>query len=360
MRRTAAAVAAVVATAVGAQQDTGLGRARRVAEQELTAGNAAAAETALESAGAGVHDATVEIALVRTYMQRGEYRRALAFAAHAAGEHGDYAAAGALYAWLLHAGGQQRVASRLLDSAFAAAPADAVLLAVRERLASPSPTATGALLVPPARFAPYATGAAAEGRTVASAVLIDGGRRALASVAVGGLLWLRNGIGGTARASVERRFEVAGAALTLLRLETPLPSPENVAVAERVPFAGSVGVAVEYAATPARSEAAWPWLRLGFFGRAPSATALPALGIDMPPGPRGGPVFDDAGRLVGLALRTVDMRDLLVPAAMLPDELRALLGVPSPGGPTPRAPLDLTYERSLLLALQVIAADATR
>lgn len=131
--------------------------------------------------------------------------------------------------------------------------------------------------------------------------------------------------------------------------------PPDLVVAERAPFAGSVGYAVEFAPTPGSAEPAWPMLRLGFLGRAPAATELPLLGINVPPGPRGGGVFDEAGRLVGIALRSPDGRDRLVPVAMLPEEVRALLGVRDPGGPRPRSAIDTVYERALRVTLQLIA-----
>ena len=126
------------------------------------------------------HDHDLEISLVRAYMQAGEYRRALAFAAHAAGAHGNEPAASALYAWLLASGGQEQVARRLLDAALAASPADATLTHVAARLAEPWPVADEKLLVPPARFAPYAFGAVATGVVASSATLV-GGRRAVPS-----------------------------------------------------------------------------------------------------------------------------------------------------------------------------------
>ncbi len=297
-------------------------------------------------------------------MQAGEYRRALAFAAHAGGAHGNEPAASALYVWLLASGGQQQVASRLLHSALAASPEDSTLKQVAARLAEPWPIAAEPLLAPPARFAPYAFGDVASGTVVATATLGADGRRALAP---GGAVpdgsrgvWVRNGLGRTVAAKVERRFEVAGIELALLALESPLPVLAEQVAAARAPFAGSVGYAVEYAAQ-AGSEPAWPLLRLGFFGRSPRFEGVQQLGIDLPAGSRGGPAFDDAGRIVGVAARAPDGSDRLVTLASLPRELRPFFGAESPGGPTPRSPLDVIYERALLVSLQLlVSAGASR
>jgi hypothetical protein len=329
-------------------------------ERRLAAGDAAGAEAAFDRTAAAAHEHDVEISLVRAYMQGGDYRRALAFAAHAAGAHGDAPVATALYAWLLASGGQRQVAGRLLLPVLAEHADDALLTQSAARLAEAWPTADGALLRPPARFAPYAFGADAVGSMAANAMLSADGRRALAPAAVvppdGTKLWVRNGVGSTVEAALERRLDVAGARLALLTLRSPLPAPIDLVAAARAPFAGSVGYAVGFGPQP-RAEAAWPLLTLGFFGRSGRADELPALGIDVPPGVRGGPVFDDAGRLVGMAVRALDGHDRLAPLAALPEDLLPLFGNPSLGGPAPRSALDLIYERALLLTLQVIVAD---
>ena len=298
--------------------------------------------------------------VVRAYMQAGAYRRALAFVAHTAGAHGENRAATALYAWLLHAGGQQQVARRLLETALATAANDPTLRGVAEQLASSWPVAADELLVPPLRLAPYAFGAPASGSVVTSATLIDAGRRALAPGSLvpsgaGREMWVRNALGNTVAATVERRLDVAGLELALLELEAPLPMPEDLVAAARPPFAGSVGYAAAFASTM-NAEPAWPLLRLGFFGRSAAAVELPLLGIDIPGG-SGGPAFDDAGRFVGVALPADDASQRLATVAALPEDVRSLLGALSSGGPTPRSAMDITYERALLMTLQVIVAN---
>lgn len=337
-------------------------RALDEGERRLAAGDAAAAEAAFDRAGASGHSAGVELSLVRAYMQAGEYRRALAFAAHAAGAHGDEPAASALYVWLLARGGQRAVARRLLESALVARPDDAVLAAAAASLSESWPIAGARLLTPPTRFAPYAYGAEATGIVAASAALSAAGRHALVpggAVPNGRAVWLRNGLGHTVAAKPERRLVIDGVALAVLALEGTLQSPAQPAAAARPPFAGSVGYAVEFAAT-ATADPEWPLLELGFFGRGVRPGELPPLGIEMPPGPRGGPVFDDAGRIAGIAVRAADGSDRLLPVAALPEDLRAFFGELRPGGPTLRTSLDAIYEQALRWTLQVIVeAPAT-
>lgn len=327
-------------------------------EAALAAGDTEAAQAAFDRAALMLHAADTEASLVRSYMQAGEYRRALAFGAHAAGAHRDFPAATALYAWLLHIGGQGAAAARQLDAALARAPDDAALRAAREQLARPWPLAEGPLLEAPARFAPYADALAAPAATVASAVLVDGGRGAVAPASAVGdrqRLWVRNGLGQTSAATVSRRFEAAGVALLLLRLEAPMATPARVGTAARPPFAGSPGYTVEYAPS-ADARPAWPILRTGFIGRGASGEA-PLLGIDVPPGPRGGPLLDLAGRISGMAVAGADGRDRWISVTGLREAVGELFG-PVDEDAT-RVAADQIYENALRLALQLIVAPET-
>lgn len=275
-------------------------------ESALAQGDAPQAALFFQRAGYVKHAADAEIGLVRAYMQAGEYRRALAFAAHTAGAHPDPAGK-AFYAQLLELGGREEIAARVLKE-------------------------------PPARFAPSSPESAAlpEGaRVLATGVLIDGGRAALAPLPLAEAVWVRNGLGGVSAARVARRIEESR--IALLELERPLEGA--VPAAPRDAFPGSPAYALEY---PASADAVpmWPVLRAGFLGRRD-------LGIALPPGPRGGPVLDSAGRLVGLALG-----ERLLPVS----RLKALFGeLPSDSRPAPPAALEEIYERALAATLQVIA-----
>lgn len=327
-----------------------------------------AALNAFERAGLILHAADTEISLVRGYMQAGDYRRALAFGAHTAGAHLDVTGGALLYAWLLHAGGQPAIARRLLADAKAHGPANRLLQAVQQQLLSGAPRATGRLLTPPARLAPYGekNGLPATARVVGSAVLLPGGGAALVPLGLlprSGRLWLRNGLGQLAKARVEKRLAAMGVAL--VRLERPLPVSKEFQVAARDAFPGSAGFAVEYVSAP-DAEPAWPVLRTGFLGSASDDSGARLLGIDMPAGPRGGPVFDGAGQLIGIALPGVAGKggDRLVAVSQLIKALDPVLvagqataqNSPAPAGPKPREPVDKIYASSLRATLQVITA----
>lgn len=214
---------------------------------------------AFERAANILHAADTEIALVRTYMQFGQYRRALASGAHTAGAHLDVVGGAALYAWLLHMGAQTAVAQHLITEAKARAPGNAMLAQVGQQLGTSTPLATGDMLNPPTRLAPYASaqGVAPKARVVGSATLIDidttqpdksenpHSRHALVPLALvpaSGKLWLRNGLGLTTQARAIKRLPKHGVAI--VALATALPLPNEFWAADKEPFPGSPGYAV--------------------------------------------------------------------------------------------------------------------
>ena len=351
------------------QQDARTALLRR-AEAELARGDATAAGESFERAAMMLHAPDTEMGLVRSYMQAGHYRRALAFCAHTAGVHREAPAAGALYAWLLRAGGQAAFAERTLNDTLSRAPQDPVVLATRRAFAAALPLAAGPLLEIPQRMAPQAVMLGGQSappeaaRVVSSGVLIGDGRLALVPVAAtratpGAQLWVRNGLGQTTRARLDsaaaRALDPLGVAL--LRLDAPMDVAGLPPAAPREPFAGSPGFALQFAIS-ATAAPAWPWLRQGFIGAASAGRdGARRLGIELAEGSAGGPVFDAHGRLAGIALPgAADGGALLLSAvrwqSLLPEPDPA--AAPQPPAPG-TAPADQVYESGLRLALQLIA-----
>ncbi len=336
-------------------------RVRLLAEGEaqLAAGDAQAAQDSFQRAAMLMHAPDTECSIVRAQMQAGQYRQALAFCAHAALAHRGFAGGVALYAWLLQLGGQSVIAQRLLAEAAERQPDDEAVRIARAQLVTAWPLPQGPLLTAPLRAAPYGHGADVDesrSRLAGTATLVEGGQSALVpSATVRGAreLRLRNGLGQTVRARVDGIDEATGVAV--LRLEQALSMPAELAMSRRMPFAGSPAAAVEFAPGGDAAGAAWPWLRLGFFGRVPMSGPRP-LGVAMPAGARGGPVFDRAGLLAGMSLPGPDGTDRLLAVSEWP----VASGLPEadavPGAPA--APVDAVYEAALRLALQVIVDTA--
>jgi tetratricopeptide (TPR) repeat protein len=328
-------------------------------ERALAEGNADAASALFEQAGFIKHAADAELGLIRSFMQQGEYRRALAFAAHTAGAHPDVAAGSALYAWLLHVGGQARIATMVVDRARARRPDDHLLIDTQALLAAARPRPAAALLEPPARFAPFSPASSALPAAASvrgSGVLVDGGRRAFtaaSAVASAKRVWVRNGRGQVGSVHVTRIEATLG--LAVLELAEPIGVSTPMPIG-RDPFPGSPGYLVEYPQA-AGAEPTWPLMRIGFLGAATTDAGIYALGIEVPAGPRGGPVFGSTGQWIGLAVAHGSKPDTLV----LASQLRRLLADVVPdtraqaATTSATAAADEVYERALPIAVEVIA-----
>jgi hypothetical protein len=325
----AAALGVVAIAGSAAAQVPAEGR-RLIAQGEacLAAGDVDCARRSFEQAALGAHAADIEIGIVRTQMQAGDYRQALAFAAHTAGAHRESPEGVLLYAQLLELGGQSAPAQQLRVGV-----AD-----VGDRHWAPYPSGES---VPPAA------------RRVGSALLLPDGRRAIAprgALRPAPSVWLRNGLGRTVRAEVEAGD--APSELVLLDLVEPLDVPPTWRRAAREAFAGSAGhvIGVPPAATP---EPAWPQLSLGFIGAQTQDGRDRRLGVEVPAGTSGAPVFDVAGRVVGITLP---------PAADGQPRLAGIGAIEALAGPLPvivaapaeRLPLDELYERAMRTSLQLL------
>ena len=334
------------------------------AEAALARGDTEAASATFERAAGMLHAPDTEMGVVRSQMQAGQYRRALAFAAHTAGAHLETPAASALYAWLLRIGGQEAYALRVLDTAAQRAPGDAVLTAAQRAVAAAPVLAGGVLLERPQRMAPFAlpyagpTPIAARARVHASAVLLGDGRFALApssGLTDGRRLWVRDGMGRSSAASLDRTWADSG--LALLVLERPLPRSAPLTIAPRDPFAGSPGFAVDFAPS-ADGAPQWPMLHAGFFAGGASGATRP-LGIATSAGSAGAAVFDAGGRWAGITLPNAagdPQRAIWLPMSQLRGQLGDLLPAPlvADTAAPARIGVDEAYERSMAIVLQVL------
>ena len=322
-------------------------------ESLLARGDVVDAIALFERAAAMMHAADAEMGLVRAYMQNGAYRRAAAFAAHAAGAHREAPEAAVLYAWLLHCGGQGQFAQRVLDQAEKRHPGAEILAQARIRLSSAAPLAGGALLQPPWRTAPYDRGEslATTAHVVASGVLIDKGRHALVPALSQNAIWLRDGLGRKSAAQVTRRLDALG--LMLLRLAHPIEGASDLEAATTEPFAGSPGFVFQYAQAPG-SEPAWPLLHAGFIGKDDAVSGQRRLAIELPTGAYGGPVLDADGRFLGVSAHLTEGQDRLILANALGRELVDLFDGAAARKNSQRAPAELIYEMALPVTLQVI------
>lgn len=326
-------------------------------EKALAAGNADAAASAFETAVSIVHAPDAELALVRSHMQAGHYRQALASGAHTAGAHKEEAEGAALYVWLLYLGGQEAAARRILLDAQLRSPGNAMLAQAQRWIGSgASPSSAPQSAVP--AFTPYSVPALAVAAAAmsGSGVLIDGGHYALAplaSVAHASRIWLRNGLGQLRKATVETKFNSDG--LALLRLEQPLPMADGFMAAGRDPFPGSLVYSTEYPMVR-NSRPEWPVLRHGFLETPLGEGREKGFGITLSKGPRGGPVFDASAALAGIAMSWPDGEDKLLPIGRIRQALGDRIGAVAPPMKGQRLAIEQVYENAMRTTLQVLTA----
>lgn len=354
---------------------TELRRLVQEGERRLGLGDVEGAALAFDRAGLMAHAADIELGVLRTQMQAGQYRQALAFAAHTAGVHLDEADGAVLYAWLLNLGAQVAVAERTLQQAEAREPRHPGVLAIRRSFQTGVLSPPPELLAGSARLAPFAVGASVPGgvRAVATGVLLADGQHALVPRACLPVtepvrIWVRNGMGRTVLARVESRAaqelrDDPASPLALLRLSEDLPVAAGDLQAPRDPFPGSPVFALDMP-VQAQAEPVWPVMRAGFLGLPPSTAAAGTtrLGLALPgSGLRGGPVFDAGGRLVGVVLGGgAGTADQMVTLSGLRQQhgehVSRRLGTVDAAVPPRAVGADEIYERAMRTTLQVLVS----
>jgi hypothetical protein len=326
------------------------------AEAALARSETEQASLLFEQAGFVRHAADAELGLTRAYMQGGQYRRALAFASHTAGAHPDTSAGAGLYAWLLHLGGQTQFAARVLAQAKERLVGDPLLTDVTALIEARNPAPQGRLLDAPGRFAPFGEPHSSPGeasRVVASGVLIDDGRRVLTGrlpgAAQGVGFFVRNGLGQLR--SVGRVVDAAAVGISILELQSPI-AVGRAALPPRDPFPGTPAFAFDFSTTA--TTPMWPQLHSGFLGRPQQAAGTYRLGVVRRGGAHGGPVFDIAGRLIGVSGVDESGHDIITLISLARKQLGALAGHTAENAD--RMAMDALYERGLGLSVQVLGS----
>ena len=338
-----------------------LGRSSLLAEAEalLVTGKSIEALDAFEKIASTEHSADVELSIVRSHMQAGAYRTALAFCAHAAGAHPEFAAGAALYAVLLHIGGQREVALQTITKSLQLHNDNPVLLAAKHIISAQDPQFDPILLKTPWRAAPYAIGVNVPpaARHIGTGLLMPNGEHAIIPSFANGSghsILVRNGIGQTSVAQIVSN----GASLTLVKLVNAMPKLPAPIFANREPIAGSPSRFIHYNEQTSR-EAAWPILRSSFFRVLPQNETQRPLGFLISPQHVGGPVFDQFGQICGLAIQDKEGIDRLLQLSQLVTQLErpAEIFIPaiqsSATVNATKVANDLLYERSLVCTLQV-------
>lgn len=300
--------------------------------EALQQGDIDEAKNILERAASTVHAVEIEIGMIQTLMQAGEYQHALSAAAHTQAEHRDHVPATQLYARLLTVGGHRLEATRLLDAA---------------RQAGLDVDGSRGPVTLPTSASPAAPCAA-----VASGWLIDSGKRVLSvlpGVEPGQRLVVRTSSGQLVNAALERSLPEHQ--LAVLMLQRAIPMSRTMPFADKPPVVGNPVYLVGYAAPGACDMADWPLLTTDVLGMPAPDAPVNYYKIHSKVLSIGGGIINKNGALMGFARRGSDNTLALLPLATLQS-----LGLLPERPPSTAAPLpaDEIYETGLASAVQIL------
>jgi hypothetical protein len=101
---------------------------------------------------------------------------------------------------------------------------------------------------------------------------------------------------------------------------------------------------------------AWQVLRYGFLGTPVGNGQHWDLGTTLPGGPTGGPVFDAAGSLTGIAVSNPRGAPMFLPVSRLKRTLGASLAPVAPPLTGPQIAIEVVCENAMRTTLQVLTA----
>jgi hypothetical protein len=411
-RRLAAAICGILlASALGAATSP---PTLQSAQEAIDRGDLAQAAEIYEAIGSGGESIEAEIGMVRTALQRGEFRKAVSDANHTASENLESTEAAAILAYLLDRTGRTEQALSSLQKlesqrpqewiAFAAhaeilidrldprqaltivdaalenqkpsKPPELLRLAARarsamaveeeewgkaRRRASPRQSTWIAVSSEVLPIAPGDIAAAGNG------VVIDEGKAVLTDASLfnasRGKAWVRNGVGQVRSAAIER---VDGEPQNMVRLRLDQPFP--VVAATQVAGPESTRFCFVFAfGAPGNPDPAFPAITPGMVVRADTGIGgLMQITSALGAGHNGAAVFDPRGRLLGMAIAPgnrvlagkEDVRKALgnSSVAFRVDRLLSAAKVPPATGPQPPMPsVEELYEKLAPAVVQVIA-----
>lgn len=317
--------------------------------KDLSEGRTEQARNALEKASGNFHAMEIELGLIQTLMQAGEYRHALSAAAHTQAEHPDEIDSTLFYAWLMAIGGQTNPAIQLIEATIARYPDDAALTLMLTQIKSRQLNAAEIKTSDAIQLKPFTSKGneiTHPRKQLTSGILINDGKYVITSLAAieqSKILQVRNGLGREVSARVEQNFPIAK--LAVLKLEKPIKTPKKVILVEKTPFPGSPIYIV--GSTPTNSdEADWPQLKVDILGTPSSAT--PGYPLHVQNTAAGSGIFNQQGYLIGIV--DSDNNKIMLPLDAL-TAYKKLSKAPSASG---KLAMDEIYENALSNVVQIL------
>ena len=309
---------------------------------DLMVGDIEHARNQLDEAAGNFHSEEIELAIIQTLMQAGEYRHALSAAAHTQAEHQDFSDATLFYAWLLAIGGQTQPAKNLLTASLEQHPNSdlkALLSQINNGQLNSSAFASEnfqlAPITDPKSFK--------NNKFLASGIFIDATHVMTSRVALAKhkQFFMRNGLGRIFKAHIDETFN--DAYLAQLIIENPEPMLKPTEVIDKMPFPGTPVYTVGFAHD---AKPNWQQLLIDILGSPVAGTeklySLNAQNIDDGTG-----LYNLSGLLIGVVVS--DGSTSRKVRTLVNDSVKTNEAKPA----RPRIPTDQVYENALQTSVQL-------
>lgn len=343
--------------------------------ENLSQGNTEKVKGELEQAIGNFHAVEIELAMIQTLMQAGEYRHALSAAAHTQAEHPDAIDSTLFYAYLLALGGQTAPASKLLEDSL---QIQSNSLALNQQLVQikqqqlNSQALSLNLSDDDIQLYPFKENISQAFNHVGNGVIIGDGTQAVTTLDTLKLgnnvndfkprIWIRNGLGKQTEAEVQQTFPQVN--LTLLKLKHPLVKNNTVAVITQKPAAAGTPYYLSGYRLTTPQQADWPTIRIDILGIPNTDNAyqthLPNLVV-------GSPAYNTSGELIGVINQDpMTAKMVVMPLTPLLSHIQIAKSkdeaITPTDGPTQnpllsKKRLDELYEETMSTSIQVLISN---
>lgn len=327
-----------------ADQQKKIKQIQQSVHHDLMVGDIEHARNQLDEAAGNFHSEEIELAIIQTLMQAGEYRHALSAAAHTQAEHQDFSDATLFYAWLLAIGGQTQPAKNLLSASLESHPNSdlkALLTQINDNQLNANAFTSANIQLGPITD----TKSLINNKFLASGIIIDATHiiASRVSLAKNKQFFMRNCLGRIFKAHIDETF--TDAYLARLIIENPAEKINPTEIIDKTPFPGTpiYSVGFTHDAKPN-----WPQLHIDILGSpvagAENMYALNAQNIDDGTG-----IYNLSGLLIGVVVsdRSTNRKvRMLVSDVIKNDALKSA---------HPRIAADQVYENALQTSVQLFA-----
>ncbi len=325
--------------------------------KDLSEGHTDRARNKLEQAAGNFHAVEIELGLIQTLMQAGEYRHALSAAAHTQAEHPDTIDSTLLYAWLLAIGGQTTPAMQLIETTLEHYPDNNSLQLMQQQIKTHQLFATDLTTSTAIQLKPFTTAKLTTLKLfnyLTTGVVINNGRQVLTNlmgIEKAKTLHVRNGLGREMNARIAQKIPTAN--LAVLILDQPFKNTTTLNLANKTAFPG-VPIYIIGFSPQNHDQADWPQLKVDILGTPTADTnninagyPIHIQGVAM-----GSGVFNLQGNLIGIVGEAENKT--MTPLA---DILNAYKKSPNRKLTSGKLPMDEIYENALSNVVQVLGSN---